>query len=169
MDNYFTSNYWRIFKMTDVKKELLAPCGLYCGVCRIYQAYRDNDLQFKKEILTTLNDYGVRSIDDIVCTGCLSEDVVFQFCQKCPIKECIKYKKIEGCYQCENFPCEIINKWSDPLDKKVMFRSIPTWQKLGTKKWVEEEEKRYQCPQCGYKLFHGAENCRNCDEKVNLD
>ena len=51
LDNYFTTEYWRIFKMIDFKEELLAPCGLYCGVCRIYLAHKDNDLEFKKEIV----------------------------------------------------------------------------------------------------------------------
>ncbi len=56
LENYFISKFLSIFEMFDLKKELLAPCGLYCGVCRIYKAHRDNDLKFKKEILPTLND-----------------------------------------------------------------------------------------------------------------
>ncbi|MFW9820173.1 MAG: DUF3795 domain-containing protein [Candidatus Thorarchaeota archaeon] len=155
--------------MSDVKKELLAPCGLYCGVCRIYQAYKENDLEFKKDILPTLNDYGVKTVDDIACTGCLSDGIVFHFCQSCPIKDCIKVKKIEGCYQCDEFPCKIINEWPDLLDKKIMFRSIPARRELGTEKWVKEEEKRYLCPNCGNKLFYGAKMCKKCNSKVILD
>ena len=96
LENYLTSVYWRIFKMDDIEKDLLAPCGLYCGVCRIYKAHRDNDLEFKKEILPTLNNYGAKTVDDIACTGCLSDDVKFHFCRICPIKDCIKNKKIES-------------------------------------------------------------------------
>ena len=32
--------------MADIKKELLAPCGLYCGVCRVYIAHRDDNQKF---------------------------------------------------------------------------------------------------------------------------
>ena len=39
-----------------VNKELLAPCGLYCGVCAILMAHRDNNQKFK-EILAPV--YGV--------------------------------------------------------------------------------------------------------------
>lgn len=169
LENYFTSNYWSVFDMVDIKEELLAPCGLYCGVCRIYKTHRDNDLDFKKAILPTLNDYGVKSVDDIACTGCLSDGIVFHFCQTCPIKDCIKDKQIEGCYQCEDFPCSIIKDWPDSLDKKVMLRSIPAWRDLGTEKWVEAEEKRYQCPKCGIQLFHGVKKCTNCEFIVDLD
>ncbi len=169
LETYFTSGYWRMYKMTEVKKELLAPCGLYCGVCRIYKAHKDNNVEFKKEILPTLNDFGAKTVDDIACTGCLSDGVIFHFCQECPIKDCIKSKNIEGCYRCEDFPCEIITNWPDPLDKKVMLRAIPAWRELGTKKWVEGEEHRYQCPKCGNQLYHGAIKCKKCGTEVDLD
>ncbi|MFX1310515.1 MAG: DUF3795 domain-containing protein [Promethearchaeota archaeon] len=155
--------------MIEIKEELLAPCGLYCGVCRIYQAHRDNDIEFKKKILPTLNDYGVRSVDDIACTGCLSDGIIFHFCRTCPIKDCIKNKEIKGCYQCDDFPCRIITNWPDPLDKKVMLRAIPAWRDLETEKWVQEEEKRYQCPECGEQLFHGVKKCKKCGVIVDLD
>ena len=169
LENYFTSNYWSIFEMSEVKRELLAPCGLYCGVCRIYQAHQNNDLEFKKKNLPTLHDYGAKSIDDIACNGCLSDGVVFHFCRTCSIKDCIKSKEIEGCYVCDDFPCKIITHWPDPLEKKVMLRAVATWRKLGTGKWVQEEEKRYLCPNCGQQLFHGVKKCKNCDLNVDLD
>ncbi|MFX0155459.1 MAG: DUF3795 domain-containing protein [Candidatus Hodarchaeota archaeon] len=155
--------------MTDIKRELLSPCGLYCGVCRIYKAHKDNDLEFKKEILHTHEEFGAKNVDDIACTGCLSDGVIFYFCQTCPIKECIMNKKIEGCYLCNDFPCKMIINWPDPLDKKVMLRTVPTWREFGTEKWIQMEEKRYRCPNCGELLFHGAKKCKRCNFKVDLD
>lgn len=169
LENYFISSYWRDVVMSDIKKELLAPCGLYCGVCRIYKAHKDNDLEFKKEILPSLREFGAKAVDDIACTGCLSDDVVFCFCQTCPIKDCVKNKGIESCSQCKDFPCKIITNWPDPMDKKIMLRSIPQWRKLGTEKWVKEEEKRYYCSTCGYQLYHGAKRCRKCGKIVEID
>ncbi len=167
--DYFSNDYWCDFNLTETKEELLAPCGLYCGVCRIYLAHKENNIEFKKEILPTLQSFGAKSVDDIACTGCLSDGVVFHFCQTCPIKDCMKNKKIEGCYQCEDFPCKIIREWPDALDKKVMLRAIPSWRKLGTEKWIQEEEKRYRCPNCKEQLFHGVKKCKNCNSKVDLD
>jgi len=169
LENYFTSGYWRNYNMTEKENKLLAPCGLYCGVCSIYKAYKDNDLELKKEILTKLNNNEIKTIEDIACTGCLSDGIVFHFCQACPIKTCIKNKKIKGCYQCKDFPCEIISNWPDPLEKKVMLRAIPSWRELGIENWVAEEEKRYKCPNCGTLLFHGTKKCKNCNFKVNFD
>ena len=169
MENYFNSNHWSVFEMNNNKRELLSPCGLYCGVCRIYIAHKNKDLEFKKEILPTLNYFGAKSVDDIACTGCKSDGVLFPFCQKCSIKDCTNEKKIEGCYQCNDFPCKILTNWPDLLDKKVILRSVPAWRVLGTEKWIKEEEKRYLCPNCGELLFHGAKKCRKCNYKVDLD
>ena len=155
--------------MVDVKNELLAPCGLYCGVCRVYIAHKDNDIEFKREILPIYKAYGAKSVDDIACDGCLSEGIVFPYCKTCSIKDCIKDKGIEGCRQCDEFPCDIIENWPSSAGKKVMLRVIPTWRKLGTQKWVESEEKRYKCPECGDPLFRGIKKCRNCNVDVDVD
>ena len=39
----------------EVKKELAAPCGLYCGVCAVYIADRDNNVKFKERLTTVYN------------------------------------------------------------------------------------------------------------------
>jgi len=64
-------------------RELLAPCGLYCGVCAILIADRDDNPRFK-ERLTGVYNVG---IDEIHCKGCLSGDL-FLYCRVCPIRDC---------------------------------------------------------------------------------
>ncbi|MFX0039276.1 MAG: DUF3795 domain-containing protein [Candidatus Heimdallarchaeota archaeon] len=169
LENNFANTFWSVFSVTDINDELLSPCGLYCGVCRIYLAHKDNDIEFKKEILPTLNSIGIRNVDDVACRGCLSDEVVFNFCRTCPIKDCIKNKEINGCYLCEEFPCKIIRNWPDLLEKKIILRSTYSRQKLGTERWVEAEKKRYKCPKCGNPLFHGAKKCKRCNLAVDLD
>ena len=154
--------------MVEVKKELLAPCGLYCGVCAIYIAHKDNNIKFKQALFPVYKAFA-KSVDDIACTGCLSTGIVFPVCQVCPIKKCTKEKGIEGCFQCEEFPCKYINNFPIPVGKKVILRSIPEWRKLGTEKWIEQEKKRYYCPECGNKLFRGAKKCNKCKIEVDLD
>ncbi len=156
-----------MIKMTEVKKELLAPCGLYCGVCAIYIAHRDNNPKFKK-LLVKVYPF-TSSPDEIQCTGCFSDGVVFSVCKTCPIKDCTIKKGIEGCHQCDDWPCKMINNFPIPVGKKVIQRAIPQWRELGTEKWVEEEEKRYICPECGNKLFRGAKRCNKCKIPVDVD
>jgi hypothetical protein len=147
-----------------VNQDLLAPCALYCGVCGIYMAHRDQNSKFK-EILG--NFYGV-SPEEIACNGCKSE-LRFKFCENCGIRTCTSEKGYEGCHECDSFPCEMIDAFPVPVGKKVILRGTPTRREHGTKTWVEMEEKRYLCPHCGLKLFRGAKRCRSCKEPVDLD
>ncbi|MBM3167121.1 MAG: DUF3795 domain-containing protein [Chloroflexi bacterium] len=146
------------------KKALAAPCGMYCGVCGVYIATRDNNQKFKERLTTV---YGV-PVEDIHCRGCLSGDTWF-LCKQCDIKSCCQKKGYEGCHQCNDFPCKYINDFAFPVGKRVIMRAIPTWRELGTEKWMEEEERRYICPHCGSNLFRGAKRCRNCSQPVDVD
>ncbi|MBD3255368.1 MAG: DUF3795 domain-containing protein [Candidatus Lokiarchaeota archaeon] len=154
--------------MTSVKKELLAPCGLYCGVCSIYIAHRDNNLKFKNALMKVYKLF-VKGVDDIACTGCLSEGIVFPVCKACPIKDCVRQKGIEGCHQCSDFPCKFIENFPLEVGKKVILRAIPMWRELGSEKWVELEEERYHCPNCNNPLFRGAKRCNKCGIPVDVD
>lgn len=147
-----------------ISNELLSPCGLYCGVCGILIAHRENNEKFKEKLSAV---YGV-TIDQIKCKGCMSDEV-FMYCQICPIKSCAKDREYEGCYECNDFPCEHINNFSFPVGKKVMLRAIPRWRELGTESWIEEEKQRYTCPNCENELFRGAKRCRNCKQPVDID
>ena len=147
-----------------VNKELAAPCGLYCGVCGIYVATRDNNQKFKERLAPI---YGAKP-EDLICDGCLSQRV-WLYCQSCHIKSCCRDKNIEGCHQCDEFPCRFIDDFPIPVGKKVILRCIPRWKELGTEKWMQEEQKRYNCPHCGAATFRGAKRCRNCKETIDLD
>jgi hypothetical protein len=150
----------------EIKKEWLAPCGLYCGVCGILIAHRDDNQKFKERLSTV---YGTES-EDIQCSGCLADESnVFLYCRVCPIKSCTRDRGIEGCHQCDDFPCEQIDNFPLPVGKKVILRAVPQRREWGDEKWVAEETKRYVCPHCGYALFRGAKRCRNCKEPVDLD
>ena len=154
--------------MVEVKKELLAPCGLWCGVCSIYIAHKNNNLKFKEKLFPVYKAFA-KNLNDIACTGCLSEGTVFPVCQVCSIKKCCKGKNIEGCYQCEEFPCKYTDNFPIPVGKKVILRAVPFWRDHGTEKYIEAEMDRYRCPECGNQLFRGAKRCNKCKVPVNVD
>ena len=51
----------------------------------------------------------------------------------------------------------------------MILRAIPYWREHGTEKWIADEEARYVCPECGNKLFRGAQRCNQCKTAVDLD
>jgi len=144
--------------------DLLAPCGLYCGVCGVYMASRDNNQKLKEKLA---NAYGVTP-EQVECKGCLS-DTKFVYCEACSIRSCTQEKKYAGCHECDDFPCKLIDDFPVPVGKKVILRSVPDRRSLGTEKWVDEEKKRYCCPQCNDQLFRGARRCGNCKELLEID
>jgi hypothetical protein len=156
----------------QTNEKLLAPCGLYCGVCAVYYATRDKNRKFKERLVGVyrgkLPSSESLSIENISCKGCLSEQP-FGFCEKCSIRDCTKSKGYAGCHECGDFPCRLIEDFPMPVGKKVILRAIPYWRKWGTEKWVQDEERRYICPGCGHMLFRGAKRCNKCGELVDLD
>ena len=148
----------------DVEKALLAPCGLYCGVCGILIAHREDNEKFKQRLSNVYN----LPPEAISCKGCLSDEP-FVYCQTCPIKSCAAERGFEGCHQCADFPCEFIKNFPMPVGRKVIQRAVPFRREHGTEKWVEEEEKRYICPKCQNRLFRGAKRCNRCNEPADAD
>jgi len=137
---------------------------MYCGVCGIYMASRDNNQKLKEKLA---NAYVVTS-EQIACKGCLSNEI-FVYCETCEIRTCVIEKNYKGCHQCKEFPCQRVNDFPVPVGKKVILRSVPARKKLGTEKWAREEEKRYRCPHCNGQLFRGARRCGSCKELVEID
>lgn len=146
------------------KNDLAAPCGLYCGVCGIYIATREDNAHFKEKLA---HIYASKP-EDLICDGCMSERV-FTYCRICPIKSCVKEKKIEGCFECNDFPCPHIDNFPIPVGRKVILRSVPRWREVGTEQWISEEENRYNCPRCGRANIRGARRCQGCKEPLDLD
>jgi len=158
----------------EVNQDFLAPCGLYCGVCGVYYATRDNNEKFLEK-LRDMYKSGIPELenlttDDLRCRGCMS-DQVSMFCRVCSIKDCTEAKGYSGCHECDEFPCEHIDNFQIPVGKKVILRAIPYWRKHGTEKWVTDEEARYVCPEpgCSNKIFRGAKRCNKCKTPLDLD
>jgi len=154
-------------------KDLMAPCGLYCGACGIYIANRDGNEKFRT-IMANL--YGTKP-EETTCAGCMQTEPaknLYGYCQECPIRNCVKSKGYYSCHQCSEWPCHMIEKFPLATGVKVMKRTIPLWRKkvaeLGDEKgsveWAREECRRYHCPHCGEPLFRGAQRCRSCKEPV---
>ena len=149
--------------MEKTNTNLLAPCGLYCGVCRVYIAHRDNNLKFKQELLPIYKAYGAKNVDDIACTSCLSDGIKFPFCRTCSIKECIKDKDIEGCRQCDEYPCNDLKEFQAAgAHRFELWVSHEQIVEMGYEKWMEEMKEYYSCSNC--KTINSAYDfqCRSC-------
>ena len=154
-------------------KELMAPCGLYCGTCGVYIATRDGNVKFRT-IMGNL--YGTRP-EETACLGCMQSDPPkkrYGFCEACPIRHCVRAKGFYSCHQCSDWPCPMIENFGFATGVRVMKRTIPLWRakaaELGDERgsiaWAKAECERYHCPDCGAPLFRGAKTCRSCKALV---
>ena len=155
------------------KKDLMAPCGLYCGVCGVYIATRDRNEKFRAVMG---NLYGTRP-EETECLGCMQPDPpgkLYGFCRQCGIRDCVRSKGLYSCHQCADWPCSLIENFVFATGVRVMKRTIPIWREKaaqlgdeeGSIEWARSECERYHCPSCGEPLFRGAQRCRACKEPV---
>ena len=161
-----------------INPDFASPCGLYCGVCAIYIAHRDNNQKLKEGLVRlyqgktsgkgTLPNSENLTTEDIQCNGCLS-DVRFMHCQQCDIRECAQEMGYNGCHECDEFPCKHIDNFSMTVGKKVILRAVAHRRKAGTEKWIQDEETRYICPECGNKVFRSVIKCNQCKTDLDLD
>ncbi len=103
--------------------EMIAYCGLDCGVCKAFRATQTNDVEWKKEIAKHWSDQGEIKFtwEDTSCHGCKS-DLISGFCRKlCQIKPCAEQKKVETCAHCEDYACGKLKQFlsdEDPIAAK---------------------------------------------------
>ena len=154
-------------------KNLMAPCGLYCGVCGVYLATRDKNEKFRAVMG---NLYGT-SPEETQCAGCMQKDPpenLYGWCRTCEIRDCIRSREFYSCHQCGEWPCDKIRNFALATGRRVMKQTIPVWREKvaehgpekGSIEWARSVCERYHCPDCGYPLFRGAQRCRACGARV---
>jgi hypothetical protein len=128
---------------------LVAPCGMNCGVCSSYLAMK-NDLK-KTGIMKTY------------CAGCRPRGKNCAFMKKnCDL---IGEGKIQYCYECDTFPCRRLKA----LDKRYrtkyhmsMIENLQFIKAYNMKKFLEKEEEKWKCPECGGTICCHNGICYNC-------
>ena len=146
-----------------VEKNLVGRCGLYCGACGIYRAYKDNG-----EFLKKLAEHFKCPPEKVKCEGCnaLTPD---SWGYNCKIVQCLKSKGLEFCYQCsqyENNSCEKFEKLAKDYleDGEDLRENLERIKKGEIEDWLKESEEKFKCPTCGKPLpVYGTKGkCYHC-------
>lgn len=113
-------------------KYLIAPCGMNCRLCLAYQREKSH------------------------CNGCNMDDTfkTSVSCLSCIIKNCSFIKNNESgfCYECSKYPCQRLKQ----LDKRYrskyhmsMIENLETIKQKGLAYFLNQEEIKWACPECG--------------------
>ncbi|TET63574.1 DUF3795 domain-containing protein [Candidatus Bathyarchaeota archaeon] len=146
-----------------VSYALVGRCGLYCGSCMIYRAYKESG-KFRKLIA----ERAKCRPEDIRCEGCqtvLTEGWNVegqQWGKNCKIVRCLEAKGLKFCYECGTFPdCD---KFREIYDSELrhgenLIENSKRIKAGEVKEWLEEEEKKWVCKKCGkpisdYEEYH---------------
>ncbi|RLE62592.1 MAG: DUF3795 domain-containing protein [Thermoprotei archaeon] len=145
--------------MDNSDKTLAGVCGLYCGCCPIYRAYKDG---YKEFLMFMAKATGV---EEVACEGCRSEKC---WGGDCYFKKCASKKGVDFCFECPEYPCQLLLDFSETAaHRQVIFENSERIREIGWKKWLEEEDRRWRCPSCGSKISYYNVKCLSCGTRLN--
>jgi len=126
-----------------LKAQLIAPCGMNCGVCMAYLREKNK------------------------CPGCRAADTDKPLsCVRCRIKNCetIAKSKSKFCFECEK-RCARLKQ----LDKRYrtkygmsMIENLEFIKNNGVDAFIAQQEAKYKCPTCGGILSTHNGKCYQC-------
>lgn len=141
--------------------EKLAPCGLNC-----YKCYANSNGEIRKNSINLVNLLGsfdvyaerfsffqpifkhYPSFKELLsyfskenCIGCRKGTCIYLDCH---VKDCSKEKRVDFCFQCNEFPCENTN--FDPHLKRRWIQMNNRMKEIGVKSYYNEtkDELRYK-------------------------
>ena len=125
---------------------MTAPCGLPCFNCHYYLANENEEI--REAVSKDLELSGV-PIETMLCEGCRnqrgildSHKAFFNNSEACYVYKCTSDKKIDFCYQCSDFPCDLLHPCADratvvPHNTKVF--NLCLIKKMGVESWAKEK------------------------------
>jgi hypothetical protein len=123
--------------MADVfNADLIAPCGMNCGICKAYLAY-SRRVPYEKGKVSH-------------CSGCLVRNKNCAFVKRDGDK--LRKKQVRFCYECSEMPCKQLAKLDEHY-KAHYGMSMVENQKMIQEKCMDEflksQSEKYRCPGCG--------------------
>ena len=151
----------RIFSHTNVpvfRKD--SYCGLYCGACELFLATQNGTLDI-------LAEQRNMTPEELRCYGCKSGKNS-TYCTSCSIKQCAREKHFEFCVQCQNYPCDPLRAFQQAHPHKLpIFRNLQTIQEQGVAAWLEAQQQRWNCSNCGACFAYYDEFCGKCGQRLD--
>ncbi len=121
-------------------KNLIAPCGIYCGECSGFQDGR--------------------------CEGCLSrKGLCLKYTKICKIYSCCADERgLKFCSECADFPCDKFTKFfNTPAWYNEVVDNLKRIKNIGLERYLKEQVKRVEgLIKCATKK--GIEHCSKCKE-----
>jgi hypothetical protein len=116
--------------------DLIAPCGMNCGICKNYLAY-SRGIPTKKGQVSH-------------CSGCLVRNkncaFIKQNCEK------LRKRQIRFCHQCADMPCKRLSHLDEHYRQRYgmsMVENQKRIQEKGIEEFLKRQAEKYRCRNCG--------------------
>ncbi|MHB8107342.1 MAG: DUF3795 domain-containing protein [Candidatus Cryosericum sp.] len=135
---------------TRITAPMIAPCGMDCGICSAYLRERDR------------------------CVGCIANGKPKQHhCDVCSIKLCAeRAQDATFCFDCAKYPCRRLKQLDLRYRTKYgmsMIENLGHIRDLGLDVFVDNENSRWACPNCGRLICVHNRQCYTCGAQWNKD
>ncbi|MCX8131496.1 MAG: DUF3795 domain-containing protein [Clostridia bacterium] len=123
-----------------MKEKIVAPCGIDCFNCEVYE---DNVTEAMQERLSSLTKIPKEQIS---CKGCIDGNIcLFLKIQgkSCKTLECIQEKKVDYCFNCSTFPCDYLMPLADGAAKypqNIKLYNLCMMKRIGIEAWKEQAQ-----------------------------
>ncbi|OGL45772.1 MAG: hypothetical protein A2161_14980 [Candidatus Schekmanbacteria bacterium RBG_13_48_7] len=145
-------------------EKLAGTCGVYCGACGIYQ----NNLQGNPCAESRREKHTETDSELKFCNGC-GDKRDNSWSSQCPIGRCADLKNIRYCFQCKEFPCDLLQDFSElNQPKRETIKNLYRMKEIGLKKWLAEADETYRCPSCRKRIEFHQKNCQKCSNILTL-
>ncbi|PKM63564.1 MAG: hypothetical protein CVU96_07245 [Firmicutes bacterium HGW-Firmicutes-20] len=135
--------------MNQMREDLIAPCGMNCRCCSAFQRVKNSCLGCRNEKTITYATKGSR---------------------ECIIKTCPKNQEgTQFCFNCDAFPCRRLNDLNKRYQAKYHMNFIQNLifiKENGVAAFLENEEERWKCPECGSVMCVHKHQCNRCGVKI---
>ena len=132
-----------------MNEELVAPCGMNCGICSGYLAFK--------------YDVKNKGIKMPYCAGCRPRDKKCAFLKKrCNL---LLNEQVQYCYECPDYPCDglrHIDKNYRASFRMSMIENLDYIKENDIKQFLSREEEKWKCPECGKVICCHNGICFNC-------
>jgi hypothetical protein len=132
--------------------ELIAPCGINCGICKAYLAYSRGVPKQSGKVTH--------------CSGCLPRS------KNCYIKRgCKKLRQnvFRFCFECKQMPCKNLEHLDRRYRSRYNMSMVENLKELkadGIEKFLENQQAKYKCRACGDVVSVHDGQCYSCKQII---
>ena len=95
-------------------KRFAAVCGLFCPACSVFIGTREDP-----ERLKVMARRIQRSLEELQCNGCRSEQRCFYCDDMCTITKCAAAKGVAFCGECAEYPCKDLKAFKSEMPHRI--------------------------------------------------